>query len=162
MKENIDLTKILKDVPEGTKLYSPLFGEVEFIGVSAAECDYPIITNEGEFVSDGRYYRDRGECVLFPSKDQRDWSKFGTHTNKVKVTLRPFDKVLVRNDDNEEWRGGVLTNYDSKDYDTPFSIIGGVWYKQCIPYIAETANLLGTTDTPSVEYEIEFDKSFKE
>ena len=34
MNENIDLTKILKDCPKGTKLYSIIHGEVEFIGIS--------------------------------------------------------------------------------------------------------------------------------
>ena len=46
-----------------------------------------------------------GECTLFPSKDQRDWSKFVRFWDKPKVdkfdpkTLQPFDKVLVRADD---------------------------------------------------------------
>ena len=30
MNENIDLTKIVKDCPKGTKLYSPISGEVYF------------------------------------------------------------------------------------------------------------------------------------
>lgn len=33
MNENIDLTKILKDCPKGTKFYSPLFGEITFLGI---------------------------------------------------------------------------------------------------------------------------------
>ena len=40
MNENIDLTKILKNCPKGFKLYSPLFGEVVFEGISDVE--YPI------------------------------------------------------------------------------------------------------------------------
>ena len=37
MNENLDLTKILKDCPTGTKLYSPLYGDVELAWVSQFE-----------------------------------------------------------------------------------------------------------------------------
>ena len=42
MNENIDLTKILKDCPKGTKLYSPVFGKVELKVIG--DNKYPIIT----------------------------------------------------------------------------------------------------------------------
>ena len=84
MNENIDLTEILKDCPEGTKLYSPLFGDVEFKELDTSKV-YPInvkltsgliesFTREGKLY-DRDYYKDT-ECILFPSKEQRDWSKF--------------------------------------------------------------------------------------
>ena len=83
MNKDIDLTKILKDCPEGTKLYTPIWGEVTFIKVSENVCNlYPIIIyNECDHVGltkDGRYLINKqdSECILFPSKDQRDWSKF--------------------------------------------------------------------------------------
>ena len=61
MNENIDLTKILKDCPEGFKLYTPLFGEVEFKGIGGSEV-YPISTydffdQKVTFTKEG-YYRD--------------------------------------------------------------------------------------------------------
>ena len=82
MNNNVDLTKILKYCPKGTKLYSTIFGEVEFI-----ECDdlYQIVVAKENkyyyFTSQGEFYFERikyhvGECALFPSKEQRDWSKF--------------------------------------------------------------------------------------
>ena len=82
MNNNVDLTKILKYCPKGTKLYSTIFGEVEFI-----ECDILhqiIVAKENKyyyFTSQGAFYFERikyhvGECTLFPSKEQRDWSKF--------------------------------------------------------------------------------------
>lgn len=82
MNEKVDLTKILKDCPEGFKLYSPLFGEVVFEGISDSEV-FPITTTNSRnipcaFTKEGFYndaYTD-AECLLFPSKDQRDWSKF--------------------------------------------------------------------------------------
>lgn len=82
MNEKVDLTKILKDCPEGFKLYSPLFGEVVFEGISDSEV-FPITTTNSRnipcaFTKEGLYndaYTD-AECLLFPSKDQRDWYKF--------------------------------------------------------------------------------------
>ena len=80
MNENIDLTKILKDCPKGTKFYSTIFGEVEFLGFYEDE-GYAITIkrnfNIAHITKDGRYLSGfNGECTLFPSKEQRDWSKF--------------------------------------------------------------------------------------
>ena len=79
--KNLNLAEILKDFPEGTKLYSPIFGEVELVKVYN-DGNYPIevrLSNStlDSFTMDGRIYMDYdGECMLFPGKDQRDWSKF--------------------------------------------------------------------------------------
>ena len=86
-----------------------------------------------------------GECVLFPSKDQRDWSKFERFWDKPKVekfdmnTLQPFDKVLVRNYNNVNWQIGLFGYKCEK-----FIYSNGTVYYQCIPYNDETKNLLGT------------------
>ena len=80
MNENIDLTKILKDCPMGWKLYSSIHGEVQFRYINNG--DFPIVvelsgSSDVDFTKDGKFYSDYdGECVLLPSKDQRDWSKF--------------------------------------------------------------------------------------
>lgn len=90
MNENIDLTKILKNCPKGTKFYSSLHGcllyscmyvsssasKITFIktdSVSMVDGTTPITVN---YYRDGRYYPNQGECTIFPSKEQRDWSKF--------------------------------------------------------------------------------------
>ena len=81
MNENLNLVEILKDCPMGTKLYSTQYGDVEFEKVRE-NTKYPITIrlNDSQidwFASDGRWNKSyEGECVLFPSKDQRDWSKF--------------------------------------------------------------------------------------
>ena len=80
-EENLNLVKILKDCPEDTKLYSPAYGEVELVKVHEG-WDYPIevkLSNNtiDNFTEDGRIFIEHdGECMLFPSKNQRDWSKF--------------------------------------------------------------------------------------
>ena len=85
MNENIDLTKILKDCPIGWEFYSSIYGYVTFYRIEKGS-EYPVkffyinknnskkyggVTEQGLYVS---YFN--GECTLFPSKDQRDWSKF--------------------------------------------------------------------------------------
>ena len=81
MNKNLNLVEILKNCPRGTKLYSTVFGDVEFDRVKEQK-EYPIrvlLKNGPEvgFTSEGTEYTEyKGECVLFPRKDQRDWSKF--------------------------------------------------------------------------------------
>ena len=81
MNENIDLTKILKNCPKGTKLYSTIFGDVEFCYIDESD-KYPIKLNvegecDGSVTADGKHYVEYGgECTLFPSLEQRDWDKF--------------------------------------------------------------------------------------
>ena len=159
MNENIDLTKILKCCPEGTKFWSMLDGEVEFVDIDGDCINFNVTkTNEATFFyNDGKAYRGRGECVLFPSKEQRDWSKF-VPTWIVKVTLHPFDKVLVRVGSEHPWLAQIVTFMTDEGIEPAD---GDSWCDG-IPYNKDTAHLLYTTDNPEVEYEIEFSKEFKE
>ena len=80
MNENLNLVEILKDCPKGIKLYSTVYGDVEFNHIENNE--YPIVVGNRKgftfrLAKDGKYLNDfNGECTLFPSKEQRDWSKF--------------------------------------------------------------------------------------
>lgn len=156
MNENIDLKKILKDCPKGTKLYSPLVGEVEFERI-LDDSAYSVITlyNNGRalsFTSEGLYYDNAGEeaeCLLFPSKDQRDWSKFTAPWYKKEKfdqeTLKPFDKVLVRDDFSETWRCDFFScRYNDITCYSYLTIRDRFEY--CIPYNEETKHLVGTTE----------------
>lgn len=150
MNEKINLIDILKDCPKGTKLYSPLVGEVEFKGINY-DCEaYPIDVvyglTEFYFTKEGLYYADSsdGECMLFPSRDQRDWNKFKLNKPKFDPkTLKPFDKVLCRNG-LEIWRCDFFSSY-METYVCPNVCIGGS-YMYCIPYNEETKHLIGTTE----------------
>lgn len=74
----MNIANLLKYCPKGTKLYSTAFGEVELIDTSSLANTILVQNNHDTpftFYSDGSYILD-GECILFPSKDQRDWSKF--------------------------------------------------------------------------------------
>ena len=150
MNEKLNLVEILKDCPEGTKLYSPIIGEVEFKRIKY--CDYPIVTcsKNGNrilsFTKEGLFFSE-GECImLFPSEDQRDWSKFKIKKPKFDPkTLQPFDKVLVKFLKDDYWSCDLFSNItkDGKIY--PYLCVSGV-YKYCIPYNDDTKHLVGTTD----------------
>ena len=73
----MSLIEILKNCPKGMKLYSPIYGEVEFKEISVVTGSIECKTNGCTvyFYSDGTYYKG-GECMLFPSKELRDWDDF--------------------------------------------------------------------------------------
>lgn len=130
MNENLNLVEILKDCPKGTKLYSLIYGEVELEKVNDDE-KYPIFfklnNNIIEYVtSDGRecwYYE--GECLLFPSKDQRDWSKF-KYNKRHKFdpkTLETFDKVLVRDSNLMTWEYELFSYIKQDEENYPYVCI---------------------------------------
>ena len=161
MNENINLVDILNDGPKGTKLYSTIHGEVEFVEIRNNRItNHPIIykyeDNNGNYYMnsitiDGKFdISSNGECVLFPSKDQRDWSKFNIEPKFDISTLQPFDKVLVRDCNEMKWKCNLYDNY-YKEKLYPFSTIY-TWYKQCIPYNNETKHLVGTTGIPPKKY----------
>ena len=160
MNENLDLTKILDGCPEGTKLYSTVLGDVIFMWVNSEDKLYPIVlkahnecTRESCIAystTDGRYRYDyNGECTLFPSKDQRDWSKFERFWDKQKEkfdpkTLQPFDKVLAKDGFSSKWTCSFFSHMDN-DVSFPVYCSGG-YFKVCIPYNEETKHLVGTSD----------------
>ena len=154
MNENIDLTKILKDCPKGWKLYSPLCGEVKFDSITE-NSEFPItVLNEtmGIYLTrEGTYCTgiEEAECILFPSKDQRDWSKFTAPWYKKDKfdpkTLKPFDRVLVRHECYHRWRCEFYSYIYDDNGSYPYVAISGA-YKRCIPYNEETKHLVGTTD----------------
>ena len=84
MENKINIAEILRDMPKGTKLYSPLFGKCEYIAVvgdkrpinirtsNTTDMQYEALTEYGCYFGD---FEDT-DTVLFPSAKMRDWSKF--------------------------------------------------------------------------------------
>ena len=153
MNENIDLTKILDGCPVGTVFYSTIFGKVFLMGVhNNADLPIVIITGQGliGLTSDGRYFSQYdGECTLFPSKDQMDWSKFERFWDKPKVerfdpnTLQPFDKVLLRFYERGIWHPDFFGYKDGNFITCSCVTYGNVKF---IPYNEETKHLAGKRD----------------
>ena len=156
MNENIDLTKILKDCPDGWEFFTPICGEVKFCNTSeflpiAVTDERGLILN---FSKEG-FYNDHGsylsvECLLFPSKDQRDWSKFSAPWFRKRRfdyrTLKHFDKVLARNNEDYEWVCGLFAGITGRK-NFPYSVYCKDCkdYKYCIPCDEYTESLIGTT-----------------
>ena len=150
MNENLNLVEILKDCLKGTKLYSLAFGYVELEWVFQDNSKYPILiklrnNTTYSLTKDGKLL-EYGDCMLFPSKDQRDWSKFKPKKPKFDPkTLKPFDKVLVQDSNSENWRLQLFSYIIEGEKDFPYACIA-YNYKYCIPYNDDTKHLLGTTD----------------
>lgn len=232
-KDNINIAEILKDCPKWMKLYSPMYSEVKLSRVEDNDFNYPIVveTKTGDprsFTKDGRFHISypEAECLLFPSSEMQDWSKFfkrgdvvikkgggmaavfdgwandaytefNTTVNQycdnntgeeevcdtllfrkateeerkqfiekverilkgkynpetlqvepVKPTcpFKPFDKVLVRDNEDSEWYANYFSHYHEYDQDYPSYVCIDACYRYCIPYNEHTAHLLGTTD----------------
>ena len=110
MNENLNLTKILKDAPEGMKLWSPLYGDCIFMNIDyLPDVIYPIhckITTKNRistyvgFTIDGRIdiqFENTG-CLLFPSKENMDWSTF--RITKEHKCFEPFHKNMDKTINN--------------------------------------------------------------
>ena len=152
MNENLNLVEILKDCPKGTKLYSPVFGDVEFNTIIGT--DTIIVNTETDdtvfFSAYGKMYSQyNGECLLFPSREQRDWSKFKPKKQKFDPnTLNPFDKVLVFF--NGIWLCDLYSHHnDNTPYDdyVAFSYVCvSTNANRVIPYNDDTKHIVGTNE----------------
>ena len=150
MNENIDLTKILKDCPKGWKFYSSIYGEVEFVEIKSTNVNHPIIFKLHDIThsvsSTGEHFKGQDECTFFPSREQRDWSKFTASWYKKEKfdpnTLKPFDKIITRVE------GGIWFCELLSFVGEGRNIVKGLasYYNYCVPYNEETEHLIGTTD----------------
>ena len=139
----MNIAEILKNAPKGTKLYSPIYGDVQFWRVDNNNgitihwaCDTASGGyNSAYFQQDGRI-GENGECMLFPSKEQRDWSQF-----RILRVFKPFDKVVVR--DTNEWHIDLFERYNPEE--NLFYCLQSCW-RECLPYNEHTEKLIGTTD----------------
>ena len=168
MNENINLTKILKDCPKGWKFYSSVYGEVKFETIEFQRlkyrynsymptCNHQIVEEDPRPIkftvqdiehcvsSAGEHIKGKGECTFFPSKDQRDWSKFKAPWYKKDKfdpkTLKPFDRVLVRDRDIEHWICSLFSHIINDEY-----LCIGSCFIYCIPYNDDTKHLVGTNE----------------
>ena len=161
MNENIDLTKILKNCPEGWEFYSSNAGYAKFVELGSENSNYPIILRiEGKrdfsYTKEGWFWKDYpdGECTLFPSKDQRDWSKFTAPWYKKEKfdpkALKPFDKVIIRIFDFK-WKIDFFS-HNSDNECHPYRCVSNSC-QYCIPYNDDTKHLVGTTDEAPEYYQ---------
>ena len=121
MNEDIDLTKILKDCPEGEQFWSPMLGYVKLFNINQErkivtvilETDATWDINANGTISIGNMTSP--DIMLYPSKDQHDWSKFyAPWLKKEKFdpkTLKPFDKIIFKG--HGMWFCGLFSHIHS-------------------------------------------------
>ena len=147
MNENLDLCLILKDCPKDAKLYCTFLGDVLFSKIEDNKIFIHTSYAVYSFYSDGKFTY-KGECVLFPSREQRDWSKFKVPIKKFNPNdFKPFDKVLLREGYGFKWHPTFLEKIlkePSGEY-SAIELISECKWDMCIPYNDETKHLVGTT-----------------
>ena len=153
--QKLNLCEILKDCPMYEPFWSPMLGDVKFHHIDH-EAKRILITlktgtqwniNPDATITFANVTSP--EIMLYPSKEQRDWSKFTAPWLKKErfdpKTLKAFDKVLVR----DSQRGTWFCKFFSHIMDSPefreYATTGGL-YRYCIPYNKDTKHLVGTTD----------------
>ena len=144
MKENLNLVKILKDAPKGTKIWSPICGDCILDKIDTRDTTvyaiYCLVVNDHSpvrFTANGKYTFcfDDGECVLFPSKENRDWSTF--KVSKEHKHFEPYQKVLVKAWADSKTRRWVPVLYGYYDASKNMHFLSNfTWVEECgiIPY----------------------------
>lgn len=112
MEENINIAKILKNKPEGTKLWTDMFGSVTLYVVTDA-CDAFQVKHHNKepwFDEDGKLYKE-GVLCIYPSKSMRDWEKFSWKRGDVLISDCGFVCIF------KEWASGDYTRFNGCYFD---------------------------------------------
>ena len=112
MEAKLNIAEILKDKPSGTKLYSPLFGDVSLSYVQDGIINLMHHGGTTKFFKNGKYYAyPESEPLLFPSELMRDWSKFAWKKGDVLVSNDYGTEVIF-----DKWYDDTYTNFHCKHY----------------------------------------------
>ena len=153
--QELNLCEILKYCPEGEPLWSPLLGDVKLHNVN--QCVNAVFVTATNLTTwrinhDATIKINGGsspETMLYPSRTQRDWSKFTAPWLKKEKfdpkTLKPFDEVVVRNIESNTWRIEYFSHINERRKPYQFYCSGDN-FAYCIPYNDETKHLVGTTE----------------
>lgn len=118
MEQKLNITEILKNKPRGTKLYSMIHGKCsseavtdEIFKINFCTSKFGL-TQSGEctLIKFGNMY-DGGECIIFPSKEMRDWSKFQWEKGDVLISNDGGAEVIF-----DKWYDDTYTNFYCKHY----------------------------------------------
>lgn len=103
MEAKINIAEILKDKPQGTKLYSSACGKCNLEKVYDKSFKISFYNSKFGFMNGGEGYLDKngklyddGECVVFPSKEMRDWSKFAWKKGDVLVSNDSDSHIIFK------------------------------------------------------------------
>lgn len=117
MEENINIVEILKDKPQGTKLYSSACGKCKLEEVDDKSFKISFYNSKFGFMNGGEGYLDKngnlyddGECIIFPSKEMRDWEKFSWKKGDVLVSEDNVHIIF------EKFEDDTYTRFTGKHY----------------------------------------------
>ena len=152
MEQKLNIAEILKDKSVGLKLYSSTFGYIKFNGVHKDRVYFSSEdTNVHSVKPNGKMY-DNGECIIFPSKEMRDWEKFSwkkgdvlTNSSGFKVF---FDKWV--NENYTKFLGKIKVLGDSHYYyyDTAYYILASK--KEALEFIKSVEEINNGKLNPEV------------
>ena len=158
--QELNLCEILKDCPNGELFWSPLLGDVKLYDIDEEAKTVDVTTKDlttWEINADGTITIDdiTSEVImLYPSREQRDWSKFTAPWYKKErfdpKSLSPFDRVLARNHGSHKWTCDLFS--DIIDGDECMCHCIGSYYRYCIPYNDDTKHLVDTKEEAPVFY----------
>ena len=113
MEAKINVAEILKDKPQGIRLYSPIFGECAFCYVCEDTDDICINRCNGEkaYFNPEGLYNTLGEVMLFPSKSMRDWSKFAWKEGDILVNKDGEVHIIFEGFDDDTYETFNGNNY---------------------------------------------------
>ena len=122
--QKLNLCEVLKYCPEGEPFWSPMLGDVKLYDIIQSDVVVRVSKENGEtwvINADGTITIGEvtsPEIMLYPSREQRDWSKFTAPWYKKKrfdtKTLKPFDKVLSRYDGGC-WSANLFSHIEEED-----------------------------------------------
>ena len=118
METKINIATILKNKPKGTKLYSTVHGKCTFEAITDEIFKIQFCTSKfglmqaGEctLIKFGNMFDD-GECIIFPSKEMQDWSKFQWEKGDVLISNDGGTEVIF-----DKWYNDTYTNFYGKHY----------------------------------------------
>ena len=118
MEQKLNIAEILKNKPRGTKLYSMIHGKCsseavtdEIFKINFCTSKFGL-TQSGEctLIKFGNMYDD-GECIIFPSKEMRDWSKFQWEKGDILISNDGGTEVIF-----DKWYDDTYTSFYCKHY----------------------------------------------
>lgn len=113
MEKELNIAAILKEKPQNTRLWSPIFGDVYLKDVTDVNNNMIRITHHGVdniFMNNGKVWAD-GDVCLFPSRRMYDWHKFSWKKGDVLVSNEGDVEVIF-----DKWYDDTYTNFYGKHY----------------------------------------------
>lgn len=126
MEQELIIAEILRNKPQGIKLYSPIFGDCTFCYVKDESSDICVRRpyNEISYFNFNGIYHTGGECLLFPSKEMCDWSKFAWKKGDVLVNENNAH-IIFEKFSNDTYTTFIGKYYCDGDDKSGYSYISG-------------------------------------